>query len=70
MNNQFVIVSIFNGNKKYIIWNDTSSVTKKHIIGYTLNKGEATVFESESDGDLFITKINNPYDRNFFLEEK
>ena len=68
--NQFVIASIVNGNKKYIIWNDTNSLTKKHIVGYTLDKDEATVFESEADGDLFIPKINNPFDRKFYLEEK
>ena len=70
MNTEFVIASIVNGTKKYIIWNDTNALTKKHIVDYTLNKEEATVFESESDGDLFIPKINNPYDRRFFLEEK
>ena len=68
--NQFVIASNVNGNKKYVIWSDTNSLTKKHIVDYTLDKEEATVFESESDVTEFIPKINNPYERSFYFEEK
>lgn len=68
MNKQFVIVTKIIGKTQYIQLESSNAATNKHIVNYSTNKDDATVFDSFKEAETFKDKISNPFHRVFTIE--